>query len=170
MATFDAGADKTLDAVRAIYAQRGEEYGDSWRLENMTTTFTEAVLRRMNVQAAPTMLRLLQLASLVDVKESRLKNGPYKQDSVIDGIAYRALFDALWERPESSQPQVTKKHFHLTRHGDIVGENGTQAECASEWCQRAAASGPNAQAYLNDKWVAAPNVTWPGGAIVDPEC
>lgn len=93
--TFERCADATLDEVRATYAQRGQEYADSWALDRIVTTLTANVLREiMGVEATPEEMRLLQAAVLCDVKDARLC-GPYKRDSIVDGVAYRALFAQL---------------------------------------------------------------------------
>lgn len=94
--TFEAAADRTLDDVRAIYASRGGEYADSWALENQVSTFTDATLRAFGLTLSPEQMRLLQLAALIDVKDARL-GGPWKADSMLDGIAYRAAYTALRE-------------------------------------------------------------------------
>ena len=101
MAEFDRCADATLDEVKSIYMQRGGEYADSWALENQRAPFTRTVLRDilgLN-DVADDELRLIIMAALVDVKDSRM-GGPYKRDTVVDGIAYRAMFAQLmleWE-------------------------------------------------------------------------
>lgn len=101
MAEFNCAADATIDRVRAIYAQRGEEYADSWALANVSAPFVRATLRdAFGVEDAdPEALRLLLVAALVDVKDSRMI-GPWKRDSVDDGIAYRAAFCTMREEFE----------------------------------------------------------------------
>lgn len=99
-ATFERTADQTLDDVRAVYAQRGAEYADSWALDRMVSTLTEATLARFGVKLETEQVRLVLLAALVDIKDSRL-GGPWKKDSIVDGIAYRAAYCQLREEYES---------------------------------------------------------------------
>ena len=96
---FDRCADATLDEVKAIYTQRGEEYADSWALENQRAPFTNMVLRDIlgfENGVEPEVIRLIVMAALVDVKDSRMI-GPYKRDTVVDGIAYIAMFAQIIE-------------------------------------------------------------------------
>lgn len=101
--TFELGADATIEKVQATYKQRGGEYADSWHTENLVTTFLDATLRRMNVDVGlgKEEKRLILLAALIDVKDSRM-GGPWKEDSVVDGIAYRALYANLMETYKGS--------------------------------------------------------------------
>lgn len=89
---FNAAMETTLNRSLAIGAQRGGEYLDSWHVDNQVTTFLNHVL------ALPVVLgrereykRLVMVASLVDVKDSRM-SGPWKSDTTDDGINYRAAF------------------------------------------------------------------------------
>jgi hypothetical protein len=98
--TFERTADATIDDVRTIYASRGQEYADSWADENLVTTFLDATLRALYIEGLSDLRkltvqekRLILLACLVDVKDSRMGGG-FKPDSVIDGIAYRASWCA----------------------------------------------------------------------------
>jgi hypothetical protein len=105
--TFERTADATLDQVRSIYAQRGGEYGDSWSLENSRPVFTEHTLRSFGVTLDREQLRLVVMAALVDVKDSRMI-GPWKLDSVVDGVAYRAAYATMreeYEARKSSEPK-----------------------------------------------------------------
>jgi hypothetical protein len=104
--TFERTADATLEQVRAIYSARGQEYADSWALENLVTTYLDSTLAMMGLTNVPAEVkRLLQLACLVDVKDSRM-GGPWKSDSAIDGIAYRASYTALREEYEKKPPSA----------------------------------------------------------------
>jgi hypothetical protein len=100
--TFERTADATLDTTRATYAQRGGEYGDSWSLENMVATFTEHTLKAIGNDRSPAAIRLLVMAALVDVKDSRM-TGPWKMDSLVDGVAYRACYGTLREEYEAAK-------------------------------------------------------------------
>jgi hypothetical protein len=110
MAVFDENADATLDEVRGIYAQRGGEYADSWALSNQHAPFLRMVVRELfgGVELNPDQVRLLVAAAMVDIKDSRM-GGPYKRDSVIDGIAYRALFAGLMEEYLCNNPSTSSK-------------------------------------------------------------
>lgn len=102
--TFERTADATLEQVRAIYAQRGAEYADSWSLENLVTTYLDSTLAMIGLTGVPAEVkRLLQLACLVDVKDSRM-GGPFKADTVIDSLAYRASYLTLREEYEKKPP------------------------------------------------------------------
>lgn len=93
-AVFNHGADTALASVRETYDARGQEYGDTWALENQCFDFIAATLRAFGMTLTPTQMRLLKLASLIDTKDDRML-GPWKADSVIDGIAYRAVYATL---------------------------------------------------------------------------
>lgn len=84
---FESNADKTLDRVRGTYATRGGEYGDTWRDAQLLAM--KAVARRLGLSIPDSAFRPLAAACLVDVKYQRLQGG-YKDDSIIDGIAYAA--------------------------------------------------------------------------------
>lgn len=103
MPVFESGANKTLDAVKATYSQRGQEYADSWATANMVATFTRSTLAAFGITLTDEQVRLLQCASLVDIKDSRMI-GPWKSDSAVDGIAYRAFYTALREEYEKGEP------------------------------------------------------------------
>lgn len=91
---FEIAASRTLKEVVDTFSARGEEYEDSWKLENLVTTFLDSTLRRFGLVLSKEQKRLLMAAVLVDVKDSRMI-GPYKRDTVVDGLAYRAAF-AQW--------------------------------------------------------------------------
>lgn len=105
---FERTADTTLETVRAIYSQRGAEYQDTWALENQNPTFTQHILREVFgvVDPIPEAVRLLVMAALVDVKDSRMI-GPYKHDTLVDGIAYRAAFAQMYEEYQQSASPST---------------------------------------------------------------
>jgi hypothetical protein len=103
--TFERTADAALDETRAIYSQRGAEYSDSWALENLVDTFTRSTLARFGVNLTDEQVRLLQLAALADVKDQRIgAGGPFKRDSYIDGLAYRAAYITLRAEYEETHP------------------------------------------------------------------
>jgi hypothetical protein len=93
---FNAAADATLARAGAVHTRRGGEYGDTWALKNLSTTFLDSVLRDLllTTWATPAAKRLIVIAALIDVKESRML-GDWKLDTVEDSINYRAAF-ATW--------------------------------------------------------------------------
>lgn len=99
--TFERCADAALDKVHAIYAQRGGEYQDSWATGNSCFAVTKATLKRFGIELSADQMRLIQLASLIDVKDSRLQ-GPWTPDSIVDGLAYRAVYLTLREEFEAN--------------------------------------------------------------------
>lgn len=100
--TFPESADATLDKVRATYATREGEYGDSYHLDNQTAVFLKPLLRRFGVDLSPTQLRLVQLATMIDVKLQRL-GGPFKEDTTVDLIAYLSVYNELRSQYEASK-------------------------------------------------------------------
>lgn len=91
---FQEGADRELELVKGIYGQRGEEYRDSWHLDNINPVFTQQALEEMGLDITIEEIRLLWAATMCDVKLSRLI-GPWKFDTVQDEIAYLAFFTSL---------------------------------------------------------------------------
>jgi hypothetical protein len=89
--TFELRADETLDACKALYAQRGAQYQDSWDLKHAVFVASKATLAAIGVTLTDEQIRMLQAASLVDVKASRL-GGKWNEDSVKDGINYQAVW------------------------------------------------------------------------------
>lgn len=86
---FNAACEDTLEACLAVSTQRGDEYADSWALENQATRFLDLVLREIGGDRSAEAKRLLMVASLCDVKISRTL-GPYKSDTFDDLINYLA--------------------------------------------------------------------------------
>ncbi|CAB4212989.1 hypothetical protein UFOVP1444_46 [uncultured Caudovirales phage] len=85
---FEERADRTLDKVRAVYAQRGGEYADTWRTCRFLAM--KAVSMKLGLEIREDYLRALATAAFVDMKYERLSGG-FKDDSIIDGIAYGAF-------------------------------------------------------------------------------
>lgn len=101
--TFNRACRMVLEDALKTQAQRGNEYGDSWAIENMNPIFLRALMKELGYGLSPSELRLVMLAALVDVKDSRIANGNLKEDSVIDGLNYRAtLIQLLKEYRDSS--------------------------------------------------------------------
>lgn len=109
LAEFDRACSNTLQRALEVQAQRGMEYGDTWALENMRPTFTEATLSAILLRKSDfdgiTMeeIRLIVLAALIDVKDSRVATGDWKLDSVEDGINYRAAYATFREEYEEKR-------------------------------------------------------------------
>lgn len=101
--TFAKNADETISEVQATYAQRGQEYMDSWALPDLIATFSKAV-DKFERPFTPSGYRLRQCAALIDVKLSRM-TGPYKRDTVIDLIAYLSCFAGLVEEHNAPKDQ-----------------------------------------------------------------
>jgi hypothetical protein len=80
-----------------IGVERGGQYGDTWALENRVNTYKMVVLRLpKTVDLVDRWLRLMDAASLLDVKATRFLGG-FKRDHVVDGINYFAAFGFLLE-------------------------------------------------------------------------
>lgn len=95
---FNAAANKTLQRATEVHMQRGNEYQDSWALENVHAPFVTHVLREVFglSGASPEELRLIIAASLVDVKISRM-GGAFKVDTCDDMVNYVASFTTWME-------------------------------------------------------------------------
>jgi len=101
-ATFNAAAEETLAKALEICTQRGTEYQDSWATENLKTPFLDNLVAALRPQVdsrgevfySSAEKRLIVLASLCDVKLSRL-TGAYKEDTAVDLINYVAAYNAL---------------------------------------------------------------------------
>ncbi len=92
--TFPESADSTIEKVRQTYTTREGEYGDSFHLDNQAPGFLRTTLARFGVTVTPEQLRLIQLASLIDTKMQRMI-GPFKEDTLVDLIAYVAVYNEL---------------------------------------------------------------------------
>ena len=105
MATFDTAVDEILTESLDITKQRGDEYGDTWADDNLMTTFTQRTLRDFGMwDPTPEQCRLILLAALIDVKDSRMLGG-YKEDSLVDGINYRAVYAAMRRKYDANKDQ-----------------------------------------------------------------
>jgi hypothetical protein len=102
---FESASGRILNECLSIGTQRGGEYADTWHEENLVTALTEATLARLGVKNVDRRgLRLLLLAALVDVKQSRIVNGgPHKLDSYIDKLNYEAAYAALRDDFENDE-------------------------------------------------------------------
>lgn len=86
---FDTNAKESLAIVSATFNQRGDEYGDTWR--DCQWLAMKSAAEKAGIHLDTQTARLLAAAALYDVKYQRLQGG-YKEDSIIDGIAYAANF------------------------------------------------------------------------------
>lgn len=93
MSAFNDACETTLLKALDTCAQRGKEYQDSWALENLNMTNFEHVWTSLGLdkllKLSPVQKRLLVIASLCDVKLSRLVGG-FKSDTYEDLINYLA--------------------------------------------------------------------------------
>lgn len=118
---FETYADTTLNRVRGTYATRGTEYGDTWR--NAQWLALKATRDELGLSIPDSALRAVAAAVMVDVKYQRLEGG-FKDDSVVDGIAY----NALWAE-EMQQQELDMKVAHITRFeaGHTITNGAAQA-------------------------------------------
>lgn len=84
---FDSNASTTIARVNATFNQRGGEYGDTWRDAQWLNMKAVAALAGLKLDTATA--RVLAAAALSDVKYQRMQGG-YKDDTIIDRIAYDA--------------------------------------------------------------------------------
>jgi hypothetical protein len=100
--TFNRAVDAAFAASQAISNQRAGEYKDSWSTDNQSTHLLDATLRLIDGtedlyalgDISKEAKRLLMLASMVDVKISRM-GGPWKADSFEDALNYLAAYTTL---------------------------------------------------------------------------
>ena len=92
---FESNAASSISKVTATFSQRGNEYGDTWR--NGQWLNIKAAAKVAGIPMDTDTARLLAAAALSDVKYQRMEGG-YKEDTVIDRIAYDANFAAEMER------------------------------------------------------------------------
>ena len=92
---FEEQASKTLVRAKDVFEERGKQYADTWReCQFLALKATlEAVLRESfgKVVIEQGALRAIAAAVFVDFKYQRLSGG-YKDDTVIDGINYAAVW------------------------------------------------------------------------------
>lgn len=98
-ATFNRASADTVNRAQAVCNQRGNEYLDSWHLSNLKTPYLDNLLRdwpidRVYDDAKAAYKRLIVMASLIDVKISRL-SGLYKEDTSLDLINYIGAYNTL---------------------------------------------------------------------------
>lgn len=114
---FELRADATLDAVRATYANRGSEYSDTWRtcqFRNM-----KAVASKLGLSIDDAFYRALAAAAFVDMKQER-QSGGYKEDNLIDGIAYEALLVGEMNSLTSVASEPPKPEYRFLKQGETI--------------------------------------------------
>jgi len=134
---FEERADRTLDKVRAVYAQRGGEYADTWRTCRFLAM--KAVSMKLNLEIRDEYLRALATAAFVDMKYERLSGG-FKDDSIIDGIAYGAflvdemdeLFTNAVPREHYSKPKP-EQQYRMLEAGETIQEGDEHKGSMGVW-------------------------------------
>jgi hypothetical protein len=100
---FESNARATIARVDATFCQRGAEYGDTWR--NSQHLMLRAVARRFNITIPESALNAIACAVLVDVKVQRTEGG-YKDDTLVDLIAYAAFLAEEMRQFENAAPVI----------------------------------------------------------------
>ena len=85
---FEEHALASIERVRQTFCGRGVEYGDTMR--DCQFLKMKAVAGALGYEIKPEHFRALCIAGFGDMKYARLLGG-YKDDSIIDGIAYDAF-------------------------------------------------------------------------------
>lgn len=84
---FEENADVTLGKVYETYAKRGQQYADTWGTCRFAVM--KAVADALGQRIDDRCFRALASAAFVDMKQERMTGG-WKEDNMIDGIAYGA--------------------------------------------------------------------------------
>lgn len=101
--TFERMADSTLERCRDLYKERGEQYSDTWAIDNLVLTLTKAIFAKFGwAWGKPEQLRIVLAAALADVKDSRLQGDGSVADSLEDGINYRAVLNQMLKEYEAN--------------------------------------------------------------------
>ena len=139
---FELRADATLDAVRATYANRGSEYSDTWRtcqFRNM-----KAVALKLGLSIDEAFYRALAAAAFVDMKQER-QSGGYKEDNLIDGIAYEALLVGEMREVvlQASIPTVKPQEpeYRFLKEGEVVQDGDEYKTINGHWVAAEASIG-----------------------------
>lgn len=87
---FTEKASASLVRAAGVFEERGEQYSDTWK--DCQWLALRATLKQIFTHTIePEQMRQLAAAVFVDMKYARLAGG-YKDDTVIDGINYMALW------------------------------------------------------------------------------
>jgi hypothetical protein len=97
---FESNASATIKRVEATFSQRGSEYGDTWA--NCQFLNMKAVAGKFGITIPDKFLRVLCVAGFCDMKYQRLEGG-YKDDTIVDRVAYDAFLAEEVRRLERSQ-------------------------------------------------------------------
>lgn len=95
---FAEKAAASLIRAAAVFEERGQQYSDTWK--DCQWLALRATLARIWPDLIPNedQCRVLAAAVFVDMKYARLAGG-YKDDTVIDGINYMALWAEEMRQP-----------------------------------------------------------------------
>lgn len=99
VATFNRASAQSIKEATEICNHRGSEYSDSWSLDNLRTPWLDNLFKDHNpvsvaAELLPAYRRLVVLASMLDIKLSRLGGG-YKSDTALDSINYLGAYNTL---------------------------------------------------------------------------
>lgn len=141
---FEERADRTLDKVRAVYAQRGGEYADTWRTCRFLAM--KATAKKLGLVIPDEYCRALATAAFYDMKYERLSGG-YKDDSVIDAIAYGSFWidemvdlDGVQQKKEGSPEYYidpSKIQYRTLAEGEIIEPGDEYSTDGFTWCATA---------------------------------
>lgn len=137
---FEERADRTLDKVRAVYAQRGGEYADTWRTCRFLAM--KATAKKLGLVIHDDFFRALATAAFYDMKYERLSGG-YKDDSVIDAIAYGSFWidemvdlDGVQQKKEGSPEYYidpSKIQYRTLAEGEIIEPGDEYSQDGFTW-------------------------------------
>lgn len=92
---FEIRATNTFREAEAVFKERGQQYGDTWRTCPFLTM--KSVAAGLGLQIDDRFYRALATAAFVDMKHER-QQGSWKEDNLTDGINYMAfLVDEMRE-------------------------------------------------------------------------
>src|SRR5690606_2318918 len=84
----------------AIYKQRGDEYGDTWR--NCQFLIAKAVAKKLGFNIPHDHLRAIVTAGFCDMKYQRFEGG-FKYDHLEDGPNYQDFLNEAMRRIEADK-------------------------------------------------------------------
>ncbi len=125
---FESNACASIKRVIDTFTQRGAEYGDTWR--NSQHLMLRAVFKRFGVVVPDSILNAIACAVLVDVKVQRTEGG-YKDDSLIDLIAYAAFLAEEMRQfdPVSPAAELPKPRLIIQQPHDTWGNTALNPNC-----------------------------------------
>lgn len=102
----------TIEEVKQILRERGEQYSDTWG-KQACWNLTRAIVKELTGQTiSEEACRSIALATFVDQKYSRFAGG-FKRDTSLDLIGYMA---ALAEHLDGESATTTKKHENIQQN------------------------------------------------------